>query len=110
WMGVDPLDGGDSRRSLVRQPNGSYSLAVRDSFLTLCDNSDRGLITFDDGVEVGLGAMKTDNLKIACFYTGDVVLLKASYTLIDGSVMSEVVTAQDGTPVDTIIFHKVSQE
>jgi len=38
------------------------------------------------------------------------VLLKASYTLIDDSVMTEVVTAQDGTPVDTIIFHKVSQE
>jgi hypothetical protein len=54
--------------------------------------------------------MKTDNLKITCFNTGDVVLLKASYTLIDDSVMTEVVTAQDGTPVDTIIFHKVSQE
>jgi hypothetical protein len=30
--------------------------------------------------------------------------------LIDDSVMTEVVTSQDGTPVDTIIFHKVSQE
>ena len=110
WMGVDPLDGGDSRRSLVRQQNGTYALAGRDSFLTLCDNTDRGLITFDDGVVVGRGVMKTDNLKITCFNTGNDVLLKASYTLIDDSVMTEVVTAQDGTPVDTIIFHKVSQE
>ena len=110
WMGVDPLDGGDSRRSLVRQQNGTYALAGRDSFLTLCDNTDRGLITFDDGVVVGHGVMKTENLKITCFNTGDVALLKASYTLIDDSVMTEVVTAQDGTPVDTIIFHKVSQE
>lgn len=110
WMGVDPLDGGDSRRSLVRQPNGTYALAGRDSYLTLCDNTDRGLITFDDGVVVGRGEMRTDNLKITCFNTGDVVLLKASYTLINDSVMTEVVTAQDGTPVDTIIFHKVSQE
>jgi hypothetical protein len=110
WMGVDPLDGGDSRRSLVRQQNGTYALAGRDSFLTLCDNTDRGLITFDDGVVVGRGVMRTDNLKITCFNTGDVVLLKASYVLIDDSVMTEVTTAQDGTPVDTIIFHKVSQE
>jgi hypothetical protein len=30
--------------------------------------------------------------------------------LIDDGLMVEVVTAQDGTPVDTIVFHKVSQE
>ena len=110
WMGVDPLDGGDSRRSLVRQPNGTYALAGRDSFLTLCDKTDRAFISFDDGVVVGRGEMRTDNLKITCFNTGDVVLLKASYTLIDDNVITEVTTAQDGTPVDTIIFHKVSQE
>src|SRR5262245_51529016 len=110
WMGVDTLNGGDSRRSLVRQQNGSYALAGRASYLTMCDDPDRGFIAFDDGVVVGGGVMKTDNLKITCFNTGDVVLLKASYTLIDDSVMTEVVTAQDGTPVDTIIFHKVSQE
>ena len=85
-------------------------MAGRDSYLTLCDNTDRGLISFDDGVVVGRGVMRTDNLKITCFNTGAVVLLKASYVLIDDSVMAEVVTAQDGTPVDTIIFHKVSQE
>ena len=62
WMGVDPLDGGDSRRSLVRQPNGTYALAGRDSYLTLCDNTDRGFISFDDGVVVGRREMRTDNL------------------------------------------------
>ncbi|HEY7322433.1 MAG TPA: hypothetical protein VIE89_33120 [Candidatus Binatia bacterium] len=108
WMGVDPLDGGDSRRSLVRQQNGTYSLAGRDSYLTLCDNTDRGFIAFDDGGLVNRGEMRTDNLKITCFNTGAVVLLKARYVLIDDGVMAEVTTAQDGTPVDTIIFHKVS--
>jgi hypothetical protein len=110
WMGVDPLDGGDSRRSLVQQQDGTFAMAGRDSFLTLCDNTDRAFISFDDGVVVGRGVMRTDNFKITCFNTGDVVLLKASYTLIDDNVITEVTTAQDGTPVDTIIFHKVSQE
>jgi hypothetical protein len=110
WMGVDPLDGGDSRRSLVKQQDGTFAMAGRDSFLTLCDNTDRGFISFDDGVVVGRGEMRTNNLNITCFNTGDVVRLKASYILIDDSVMTEVTTAQDGTPVDTIIFHKVSQE
>src|SRR5215813_15067362 len=89
WMGVDPLDGGDSRRSLVRQPNGTYALAGRDSFLTLCDNTDRAFISFDDGVLVGRGVMLTDNFNITCFNTGDVVPLKASYTLIYDNVINE---------------------
>jgi hypothetical protein len=110
WMGVDPLDGGDSRRSLVQQQDGTFAMAGRDSFLTLCDNTDRGFISFDDGVVVGRGEMRTNNLNITCFNTGDVVRLKASYILIDDSVMTEVTTAQDGTPVDTIIFHKVSEK
>jgi hypothetical protein len=110
WMGVDPLDGGDSRRSLVRQQNGTYALAGRDSYLTLCDNTDRGFIAFDDGVLVNRGEMRTDNLQITCFNTGAVVLLKARYVLIDDGVMAEVTTAQDGTPVDTIIFHRVSEK
>jgi hypothetical protein len=109
WMGVDPLDGGDSRRSLVRQQNGTYALAGRDSYLTLCDNTDRGFIAFDDGVLVNRGEMSTDNFKITCFNTGAVVLLKARYVLIDDGVMAEVVTAQDGTAVDTIIFHRVGE-
>jgi hypothetical protein len=37
WMGVDPLDGGDSRRSFILQANGDYTLAGRDSVHTLCD-------------------------------------------------------------------------
>jgi hypothetical protein len=110
WMGVDPLDGGDSRRSLVQQQDGTFAMAGRDSFLTLCDNTDRGFISFDDGVVVGRGVMRTDNFKITCFNTGNDVLLKASYTLIDDNVITEVTTAQDGSPVDTIIFHRVSQK
>jgi hypothetical protein len=110
WMGVDPLDGGDSRRGFVQQQNGTFALAGRDTFFTLCDNTDRGFIAFDDGVVVGRRTMRTDNLKITCLNTGAVVLLKASYILIDDGLMVEVVTAQDGTPVDTIVFHKVSGE
>jgi len=46
WMGVDPVDGGDSRRSLTLQANRTYALAGRDSVLTLCDGTDRGYASF----------------------------------------------------------------
>lgn len=45
-MGVDPVDGGDSRRSLTLQANRTYALAGRDSVLTLCDGTDRGYASF----------------------------------------------------------------
>ena len=53
WMGVDPLDGGDARRSLILRSDGKYALAARDSMLTLCDSTDRGFASFDDGTVVG---------------------------------------------------------
>ena len=30
WMGVDPVDGGDARRSLILRTDGTYALAARD--------------------------------------------------------------------------------
>ena len=46
WMGVDPVDGGDARRSLILRSDGKYALAARDSMLTLCDSTDRGFASF----------------------------------------------------------------
>ena len=110
WMGVDPLDGGDSRRGFVQQDDGTFAMAGRDSFLTLCDNTDRGIATFDDGVVVGRRVMTTGNLKLSCFGNGALVLLRARYELVSDSVMIETLTAQDGSPVDRIVFHKVSRD
>jgi len=110
WMGVDPLDGGDSRRGFVQQDDGTFAMAGRDSFLTLCDNSDRGIATFDDGVVVSRRVMTTDNLKLSCFGTGALVLLRARYELVSDTVMIETLTARDGSPVDRIVFHKVSRD
>ena len=53
WMGIDPLDGGDSRRNLLQLNDGRFAMAGRDTVLTLCDGTDRGFISFDDGVVVG---------------------------------------------------------
>ncbi len=110
WMGIDPLDGGDSRRSIVQQKDGTFAMAGRDTRLTLCDGTDHGIGTFDDGVLVCRRTMRTDKLALRCFNTGDVVLLLARYHLISDDVMVEVQTTQEGTFVTRIVFHKVSQD
>jgi hypothetical protein len=106
WMGVDPLDGGDSRRSLIRQANGRYAMAGRDTVLTLCDGSDRGFISFNDGV-AGRSTMRTDNLTIACTNFGVSVVLHVRYELFGDDLMVEETTTPGGSPVSRIIFHRV---
>jgi hypothetical protein len=108
WMGIDPVDGGDQRRSFVRQDDGTFSLAGRDSFLRLCDSSDRGLISFDDGTLVAKGIVATDNFKLTCLPDGPVITLEARYEIINDSLMIERLT-QQGADVQTMYLHKVSR-
>jgi hypothetical protein len=109
WMGIDPVDGGDQRRSFVQHEDGTFSVVGRDSFLRLCDNSDRGVIAFDDGTVVGHGVVATDNLKLTCFSDGAIVLLKARYELVNDSLMIERLTTQEGAAVQNMALHKVSR-
>ncbi len=110
WMGVDPVDGGDARRSLVQLANGRFALAARDTVLTLCDGTDRGFASFDDGEVVGRNVMQSDTLTIECFNNGASVVLHVRYELVGKDLMLEHTTRPDGSPVSTIVFHKVSQD
>jgi hypothetical protein len=107
WMGVDPLDGGDSRRSLVRLSDGRTAMAGRDTVLTLCDETDRGFISFDDGVVLGR-ELRTRSLTIACTNTGASVLLHAVYELAGEGLIIEHTFTPDGSPVSRIVFHRVN--
>lgn len=109
WMGIDPLDGGDSRRSILQLPSGSFGLIGRDTVLTLCDNTDRGIATFEDGVQTARNQMASDNLNLHCFNSNAAVILRARYTLLDANTMIEDLTRPDGMPVTKIVFHRVSE-
>ena len=110
WMGVDHVDGGDSRRSLVELENGKFALAGRDTVLTLCDGTDRGFARFDDGEVVGRDVMQSNTLTIQCFNNGASVVLHVRYELVGKGLMVEHTTRPDGSPVSSIVFHKVSQD
>jgi hypothetical protein len=109
WMGVDPLDGGDSRRGITRNEDGTFSVIGRDTVFTLCDNTDRAIVLVDDAV-LDRSRLSSDNLVIRCFNTGAVVHLKVRYDVIDANIVRETVTQQNGDPVDQIIFHRVNQK
>jgi hypothetical protein len=110
WMGVDPVDGGDARRSLVLGENGKYVLAARDTVFTLCDGTEHGFGSFDDGEVVDRNVMASNALRIQCFNNGASVVLHLRFELVDRNLMIERATRPDGTPVSTIVLHRVSQE
>ena len=110
WMGVDPTDGGDARRSIIRLETGNFALAARDTVFHLCDGTEHGFGSFDDGVIVSKNVMRSDALMIQCFNNGASVVLHVRFELIGPGLMTEVATLADGTPVSTIVLHKVSTE
>jgi hypothetical protein len=106
-MGIDPLDGGDSRRGITASDNRSFSVIGRDTVFTLCDGTDRAIVTVNDAKIVN-SALVSDNLVIACTNNNSTVKLKVRYDVIDKNIIRETVTSQSGDPVDKSIFHRVS--
>jgi hypothetical protein len=107
WMGIDPLDGGDSRRGITRKHGGTFAVIGRDTVFTLCDGTDRAIVTVGDAVVSG-SALVSDNLVIACTNSGSTVRLKLRYDVVERNVIRETLTTEGGDPVDKIIFHRVS--
>jgi hypothetical protein len=108
WMGIDPLDGGDSRRGITPDNDRTFSVIGRDTVFTLCDGSDRAIVTVSDAIVVG-SALVSDRFIIRCTNTGSTVELKVRYDVIGRNMLRETVTTQSGEPVDEIICHRVSE-
>ena len=79
-----------------------------DTVFTLCDGTDRAVVTVDDAKIVG-SALVSDNLVITCTNTKATVKLKVRYDPIDRKILRETTTTPSGDPVDEIIFHRVSE-
>jgi hypothetical protein len=108
WMGIDPLDGGDSRRGITPNDDRTFSVIGRDTVFTLCDGTDRAIVTLSDANVVG-SRLVSDNFQIRCTNSGATVTLKVRYDVIGRNIVRETVTSQAGEPVDEIIFHRVSE-
>ncbi len=108
WMGIDPLDGGDSRRGITANDDGTLSVIGRDTVFTLCDGTDRAIVTVEDATVIG-SELVSDNLVIVCTNVDSTITLKVRYEVIDQGIVRETVTTQAGEPVDEIIFHRVSE-
>jgi hypothetical protein len=108
WMGIDPLDGGDSRRGITRNDDRTFSVIGRDTVFTLCDGTDRAVLTVGDAAVVN-SALVSDDLAIRCTNSNSTVRLKVRYDVIGRNTVRETTTTQAGQPVDKIVFFRVSR-
>jgi hypothetical protein len=84
-------------------------MAARDSYLSLCDGTDRGFASFSDGVVMGR-VLTTNNFVLQCFNNGQTVTLRARYELLDTNLIRETLTTPDGSQLPQIHFHRVSED
>ena len=105
WEGIDPVDGGDSLRSITCLSDQSCNLAATDTVITLCESG--------PAFVSGTGGPEGDEL----------VFPDAVLTCPDGRVVDLVISFErdplNGTLVETvvvgdrtlpnIIFHKISR-
>jgi hypothetical protein len=75
---------------------------------TLCDSTDRGFASFDDGTLVSRTVMRSNTLIIKCFNNGATVQLHLRFELVERGLMLETATLPDGSPVSTIVLHRIS--
>ena len=106
WEGIDPVDGGDSLRSITCFEDRTCNLAVTDSVITLCGGG--------SGFASGTGGLEGDELVfpdvlLTC-PNGEEAHLVVSYerdqlnrTLVETAVVG------GATTLPNIIFHKVSR-
>ena len=107
WEGVDPVDGGDSLRSITCQRDQSCALAATDSVITLCGSG--------PAFVGGTGGLEGDQLVFA-----DAVLTCPNRTAVHLSISFErdplnrtlvetTVVTDTNVTLPHIVFHKVSR-
>ena len=105
WEGIDPVDGGDSLRSITCLTDQTCNLAATDSVITLCGGgaafaSGTGSLEGDELVfpEVVLTCPNGEKVHLAISYEPD----ERNRTLVETAVVG-------ARTLPNIIFHKISR-
>jgi hypothetical protein len=106
WEGIDPVDGGDSLRSITCSRDGNCDLAATDSVLTLCEGG--------TGFASGTGSLEGNELvfpDVVLTCPGIEVHLAISYERdpLNRTLVETTVVVDTGTTQPNIIFHKISR-
>jgi hypothetical protein len=107
WEGIDPVDGGDSLRSITCHLDRSCNLAATDSVITLCGGG--------SAFASGTGGLEGDELvfpdAVLTCPDGTEVDLAISYERdpLNRTLVETTVVVDTNRTLPNIIFHKISR-
>lgn len=108
WGGVDPLDGGYAHRSITKQ-DGLFTMIGRDSFFSLCEGTDQGVIEGVERPDEGDRDTLVMDVTLRCFNNGNEIDVVHLYDIDrQNRTLVETVLTTDGNLITTIIFHRMS--
>lgn len=88
-MGIDPVDGGDSRSSIYMDDDGTYNVLRRDTYISLCDGTDAATLEGSGMVDTETGNLVIDG-EISCILTdAPTVGVQLVYKIRDDGVLVE---------------------
>ena len=89
WAGIDPNDGGDSRRTIVDNGN-HFTMVGRDTVLSLCGGTEAGVLV-GTGDLAGNGRLVMSG-SLDCTIEGGSVSLAYTFTKLDDNLIVELLT------------------
>jgi hypothetical protein len=107
WEGIDPVDGGDSLRSITCDRDRTCKLAATDSVITLCGGV--------PGFAGGTGGLEGNELVfpdvvLACTDGTEVQLsMRYERDWLNRTLVETTTVVDTGTTLPNIVFHKVSR-
>jgi hypothetical protein len=107
WEGIDPVDGGDSLRSITCDRDRTCKLAATDSVITLCGGV--------PGFAGGTGGLEGNELVfpdvvLACTDGTEVQLsMRYERDLLNRTLIETITVVDTGNTLPNIIFHKISR-
>jgi hypothetical protein len=108
WEGIDPVDGGDSLRSITCHRDRSCELGATDSVITLCGGGS-AFASGTGGVEDG--ELVFAEVVLTCPNDGATVNLSIRYARdpLNRTLVETTVVVDDDRTLPNIVFHKISR-
>lgn len=76
WQGVDPLDGSEALRSIIKNKDGTFKITGSESFFSGC-GSDRGIVEATGYVKRYV--LRTEDATLTCFEDNTVFDIELKY-------------------------------
>lgn len=104
WEAVDPDDGGHQMLSITSNGDGTAKLLLRDTYLTLCNGSDKGF-SQGKGIAKKDGSLVSDDFTLTCLETQTTRPTPTSFRI---DPKYKTLLRDRAEPLSDMVYHRTS--